>query len=120
LRIRAHSRVMSPDAESSTSDHGIAGAGRWCAIAGEMPCAVISLLLVGQTLGSAVGGMQGAMTGAIIGVLVGLVFGAYSTYLTIQHLERVEVAAQARRTYVPPMEEILEEPEFLRERENEE
>ncbi|HDD67777.1 MAG TPA: hypothetical protein ENG31_04085 [Candidatus Thorarchaeota archaeon] len=111
---------MSPDAEPPTNDHGIAGAGRWCGIAGELPCAVISLLLVGQTLGEAVGGLQGAITGAIIGALTGLIFGAYSTYLTIQHLERVEMNAQARRSYVPPMEEILEKPEFLREREFEE
>ncbi|MHA1781376.1 MAG: hypothetical protein ACTSYL_11010 [Candidatus Thorarchaeota archaeon] len=96
------------------SGAGISSAGRWCAIATELPCVVLSLMLVGQVIGSSVGGVQGGTTGALIGVIAGVIFGTYSVYLTVQHFEAVERAESVRRTYMPPLEEILEEPEFLR------
>lgn len=72
-------------------------------------------MLVGQVIGQALGGLQGGNTGALIGVFAGLLFGTYSVYVTAQRLQEAEERSRIRRRYVPPIEEILEEPEFLRE-----
>ncbi len=113
------SRTMTQDDTTSEGSTGVSSAGRWCAIASELPCAIISLMLVGQVVGSAIGGPQGAMSGALLGVFVGFIFGVYSVYVTIQHFETIEQAEKVRHTYMPPIEEILEEPEFLRDYDSE-
>ncbi len=56
----------------------------------------------------------------MLGVFAGLIFGTYSVYLTIQHFEAIEQAESVRRTYMPSIEEIMEEPEFLRDYEPDE
>ena len=85
------------------------GMGRWVAVASELPCAVIALLMAGQIVGQSVWGPSGGTWGAIIGAFVGFAFGVYSVYLTIGYFDRVEQKAQQPRKYMPPMEEILED-----------
>lgn len=102
---------------SSGSEHGPqtgtwGGMGRWIAVASELPCAVIALLFAGQIVGQAIWGPSGATWGAIIGAFVGFAFGAYSVYLTIGYFERLEGQSNRPRTYMPPMEEILEDVTF--------
>ena len=58
--------------ESSRAFEGI---GPWIAVASELPCTVIALLLVGQIMGGSIGGSSGATSGAIIGALLGFVLG---------------------------------------------
>ena len=43
---------------------GFEGMGRWFAVASEIPCSVVALLLVGQIAGTALLGPSGATTGA--------------------------------------------------------
>ncbi len=93
---------------------GLSGAGRYLAVATELPCMVLVFLFVGQTIGQTAAGLQGAMLGGIVGAIIGLFFGIYSVYLTLTRIEKMEVRAQYRRTYTPPLSEILEEPEFPR------
>ena len=88
------------------------GMGRWIAVASELPCAVIALLLAGQIVGQSVGGQTGGTWGAIIGAFAGFVFGVYSVYLTIGYFDRLDQKNQQPRTYMPPMEEILEDVTF--------
>jgi hypothetical protein len=86
--------------------------GRWIAVASELPCAVIALLLAGQIVGQSIGGASGGMWGAVLGALVGFVFGVYSVYLTIGYFDRLERESKQPRTYMPPMEEILADVKF--------
>jgi hypothetical protein len=86
--------------------------GRWIAVASELPCAVIALLLAGQIVGQSVWGPSGGTWGAIIGAFVGFVFGVYSVYLTIGYFDRLERETRQPRRYMPPMEEILEDVNF--------
>ncbi len=96
--------------QSAQSDPGFAGAGRWIALASELPCSVIVFLFIGQLLASQWFGQQAAMIGALIGVLVGFAFGVYSVFVTIRHFEKLDEAAKdKRRQYVPSREEIFEE-----------
>jgi len=97
--------MSSSDRQSSTWG----GMGRWIAVASELPCAVIALLMAGQIIGQSVWGPSGGTWGAIIGAFVGFAFGVYSVYLTIGYFDRVEQQAQQPRKYMPPMEEILED-----------
>ncbi len=95
--------------ESESSDAaGLAGAGRWLAIASELPCAVIAFLFIGQVVGESVSGPSGAVAGGILGVLLGLVFGTYSIYMSAQRLDMAE-RMKTPREYMPPMEEITRE-----------
>ncbi|MHA2026245.1 MAG: hypothetical protein ACW98U_10120 [Candidatus Thorarchaeota archaeon] len=95
---------------SESSNWG--GMGRWVAVASELPCAVIALLFAGQIVGQSVWGPSGGTWGAIIGAFVGFVFGVYSVYLTIGYFDRLENQSKGPRTYMPPMEEILEDVTF--------
>ena len=97
--------------EQTRSADGMSGMGRWIAVASELPCAVIALLLVGQIVGGSIAGPTGAMWGALLGALLGFVFGVYSVYVTIGYFDSLD--AKARRTgYMPPMDEILEDVKF--------
>jgi uncharacterized membrane protein len=93
-------------------DRGFSGIGPWLAVGSELPCSVITLLLVGQIIGSSIGGQSGATWGAIIGALAGFFLGAYGVYKTIGYLELIEQKSQERPDYMPPMEEILEDVAF--------
>jgi len=88
------------------------GMGRWVAVASELPCSVIALLLVGQIVGAAVLGPSGAIWGALIGALLGFAFGSYGVYITIQYFDKLEQNKSPRRTYMPPKEEIYEDVKF--------
>jgi hypothetical protein len=88
------------------------GMGRWLAVSSELPCAVVALLLVGQIVGGSIGGPSGAIWGALLGALFGFIFGIYSVFVTIRYFDRLEVGAKRTTTYMPPMEEILEDVTF--------
>ena len=100
--------MSSSDRQAST----FGGMGRWIAVASELPCAVIALLLAGQIVGQSVWGPSGGTWGAIIGAFAGFAFGAYSVYLTIGYFDKLEIKSKERRPYMPPMEEILEDVTF--------
>ena len=89
-----------------------AGAGRWCAVASELPCSVVIMVFIGHLLGQTWGGAQGAITGAMIGAIVGLLLGLYSVYITIQYYDKLEKERPVMRPYQPPQEEINEDVEF--------
>ncbi|MBN2227985.1 MAG: hypothetical protein JW779_00205 [Candidatus Thorarchaeota archaeon] len=94
------------------SDTGFGGIGPWIAIASEIPCSVIALLLVGQIVGQSISGSSGATWGAILGAIFGFFLGVYGTYRTVNYLERAEVERKNRPTYMPPLDEILEDVVF--------
>lgn len=94
------------------STDGMSGMGRWIAVASELPCAVIALLLVGQIVGGSVAGPTGAMWGALLGALLGFAFGVYSVYVTIGYFDSLDAKARRKTGYMPPMEEILEDVTF--------
>ena len=94
------------------SADGMSGMGRWIAVASELPCAVIALLLVGQIVGGSIAGQPGAMWGALLGALLGFVFGVYSVYVTIGYFDSLDSKARRKIGYMPPMEEILEDVKF--------
>ena len=98
--------------DQARSADGMSGMGRWIAVASELPCAVIALLLVGQIVGSSVAGPTGAMWGALLGALLGFVFGVYSVYVTIGYFDSLDAKAKRKTGYMPPMEEVLEDVEF--------
>ncbi len=100
------------DKEMARSGDGMTGMGRWLAISSELPCAVIALLLVGQIVGGAIGGPAGATWGALLGALFGFAFGVYSVFVTIRYFDRLEVKTKRTTTYMPPMDEILEDVTF--------
>ena len=93
-------------------ERGFSGMGPWLAVGSELPCSVIALLLAGQVLGGSVGGPSGAIWGAVIGAVFGFFMGVYGVYKTIGYLELNEQKSQERPTYMPPMEEILEDVVF--------
>lgn len=88
------------------------GVGPWIAVASELPCSVIALLLVGQILGNSFLGPSGSTWGAILGALFGFVLGVYGVLKTIDYLEQVERKKTERPKYMPPMDEILEDVVF--------
>ena len=96
----------------SEKERGFSGMGPWLAVGSELPCSVIALLLVGQILGQSVGGPNGATYGAILGAIFGFFLGVYGVYKTVGYLELIERKSQERPTYMPPMEEILEDVVF--------
>ena len=49
--------------DQARSADGMSGMGRWIAVASELPCAVIALLLVGQIVGSSVAGPSASRSG---------------------------------------------------------
>jgi hypothetical protein len=98
--------------ERALSDGGMTGMGRWFAIASELPCSVIALLLVGQIIGGSIAGPTGAMWGALLGALLGFVFGVYSIFVTIKYFDRLDDTKKHVTGYMPPMEEILEDVTF--------
>ncbi|MGY5855554.1 MAG: hypothetical protein RTS72_03075 [Candidatus Thorarchaeota archaeon] len=100
------------DTERARSADGMSGMGRWIAVASELPCAVIALLLVGQIVGGSIAGPTGAMWGALLGALLGFVFGVYSVYVTIGYFDNLDARAKQKIGYMPPMEEILEDVTF--------
>ena len=100
------------DTGQSRSDSGMTGMGRWIAVASELPCSVVALLLVGQIVGSSLAGPTGGMWGALIGALFGFVFGVYSVFVTIRYFDRLDAKTKRSTTYMPPMEEILEDVTF--------
>ena len=100
------------DKEQASPDEGMANMGRWLAVASELPCAVIALLLVGQIVGQSLAGPTGATWGAILGALFGFFFGVYSVFVTIRYFDRLDTSAKRKTTYMPPMEEILEDVSF--------
>ena len=99
-------------AESSSSDSGMTGMGRWIAVSSELPCAVIALLLVGQIVGGSIAGPTGSMWGSLLGAVFGFFFGVYSVFVTIRYFDRIEVKRKHKTGYMPPMEEILEDVTF--------
>ncbi len=96
------------------AESGLSGAGRYIAVATELPCMVIAFLFVGQIVGQSVYGINGGVWGGILGAIIGLFFGAYSVYLTLTKVDAMAAHAHYRPTYTPPLSEILEEPEFVR------
>lgn len=94
------------------NDGTFAGAGRWCAVASELPCSVIIMVFIGHLLGQTWWGPQGAMTGAMIGAITGLLLGVYSVYITIQYYDKLEQESPILRPYQPSQEEIDEDVEF--------
>ncbi|MFW9974149.1 MAG: hypothetical protein ACFFDQ_02625 [Candidatus Thorarchaeota archaeon] len=100
------------DKEKARSGDEMTGMGRWLAISSELPCAVVALLLVGQIVGGSIGGSAGATWGALLGALFGFVFGVYSVFVTIRYFDRLDIKRKRTTTYMPPMEEILEDVTF--------
>ena len=98
--------------ERASPDEGMANMGKWLAVSSELPCAVIALLLVGQIVGSSIAGASGAMLGAILGALFGFAFGVYSVFITIKYFDRLDVETKRKTTYMPPLDEILEDVTF--------
>lgn len=94
------------------SPSGFGGAGKWIAVASELPCSMIALLLVGQILGQSIAGASGATCGAILGALFGFAFGVYGVFKTIDYLERIDQKRAERPKYMPPLDEILEDVVF--------
>jgi hypothetical protein len=100
-------------ANSTKQDQsGLAGAGKYLAVASELPCTVVAMLFAGQILGSSLWGAQGGIWGAIIGVIGGFVLGAYGVYVTIRYFDRTERDIMLRRKYAPSPEEIAEDVVF--------
>ncbi|TFG33516.1 hypothetical protein EU527_08170 [Candidatus Thorarchaeota archaeon] len=91
---------------------GFEGIGPWIAVASELPCSVIALLLVGQILGASLGGPSGATFGAVLGAIFGFVLGVYGVYKTIGYLEQIEQERQSQTGYMPSMDEIMEDVTF--------
>ena len=97
-------------ANSAKQDQsGLAGAGKYLAVASELPCTVVAMLFAGQILGSSLWGPQGSTWGAIIGVVAGFLLGAYGVYVTVAYLDRMEQGLVAKRKYMPTPEEIAED-----------
>jgi len=94
------------------STRGFEGVGPWIAVASELPCSVVALLLVGQVLGQSIAGPSGATWGAIIGALFGFAFGVYGVFKTIAYLEHIDRKNTEKPKYMPPIEEILEDVVF--------
>ncbi|TXT54923.1 MAG: hypothetical protein BAJATHORv1_50176 [Candidatus Thorarchaeota archaeon] len=101
---------MSKSQEQSQS--GISGAGRWLAVASELPCSVIIMVIIGRILGESWWGLQGATWGAIFGAIFGFFFGVYGVYKTINFLDDIEKKQKIRTTYMPSEEEIFEDVKF--------
>lgn len=97
---------------SESGDTGFAGMGRWLAIGSELPCSVVALLLVGQIVGQSTLGPSGAITGALVGAVFGFFLGVYGVYATVNYIDKMEVAAKARRPYMPPDDEIFRDIKF--------
>jgi hypothetical protein len=102
--------VLKFDMDDSTK--GFEGVGPWIAVASELPCSVIALLLAGQILGESFLGPSGATWGAILGALAGFALGVYGVLKTIDYLEQIDRKRSERPTYMPPMDEILEDVVF--------
>jgi hypothetical protein len=100
------------DNKQASSDEGMTNMGRWLAVSSELPCAVIALLLVGQIVGRSLAGPTGATWGALLGALFGFIFGVYSVFITIRYFDRLDSKTKQKTTYMPPMEEILEDVTF--------
>lgn len=98
--------------ESESTDGGMAGTGRWLAVASELPCSVVVMLFAGQILGRAWMGETGAMYGTLFGALLGFFFGAWSIYATVKRYDKMEKRLRSRQSYVPPQEEIFEDYDF--------
>jgi hypothetical protein len=98
--------------KESSDQSTMTGMGRWVAVGSELPCSVVALLLVGQVIGTSVFGAGGATWGALVGAMAGFIFGVYGVYATIGYLDVIEQKAQARISYMPPMEDILEDVTF--------
>ncbi|MFW9806940.1 MAG: hypothetical protein ACFFFK_09450 [Candidatus Thorarchaeota archaeon] len=97
------------NSDGTSSDTGMTNMGRWLAVSSELPCTVIALLLVGQIIGASIGGPSGATWGALLGALFGFFFGVYSVFVTIRYFDRLDAQTKRTITYMPPMDEILEE-----------
>jgi hypothetical protein len=91
---------------------GLAGAGKYLAVASELPCTVVAMLFAGQILGSSLWGPQGGIWGAIIGVIGGFLLGAYGVYITIAYFDRLERDSKLKRSYAPTPDEIAEDVVF--------
>lgn len=104
--------MSEPSKDESRQASTWGGMGRWIAVGSELPCAVIALLLVGQIVGQSIWGQSGAMWGALLGALAGFIFGVYSVYITIGYFDRMDSQRKQPQTYMPPMEEILEDVRF--------
>lgn len=100
-------------ADSAKRDEsGFSGAGKYLAVASELPCTVVAMLFAGQIVGSSLWGPQGGIWGAIIGTVAGFVLGAYGVYVTIGYLDRMERDIHLRPNYMPTPEEIAEDVVF--------
>ncbi len=100
------------DSTDSDSGSGLAGMGKWLAVASELPCMVISFLFVGQILGSSWGGPTVAIWGALLGAVIGFFVGVAGIFKTITYYDQMETHAKHSLQYSPPIEEILEDIEF--------
>ncbi len=100
------------NSERTSPDEDMTSMGRWLAVASELPCAVIALLLVGQIIGGSIAGPSGATWGALLGALFGFIFGVYSVFVTIRYFDRLDARSKRTSGYMPPMEEILEDVTF--------
>jgi len=97
-------------ADSAKGDQsGLGGAGKYLAVASELPCTVVAMLFAGQIVGSSMWGLQGGTWGAIIGTVAGFILGAYGVYVTLGYFERMERDARVKQKYMPTPEEIAED-----------
>jgi len=100
-------------ANSAKQDQsGLAGAGKYLAVASELPCTVVAMLFAGQILGSSLWGPQGGIWGTIVGTIVGFMLGAYGVYATVGYFERMEHDLRLRGKYLPTSDEITEDVVF--------
>jgi hypothetical protein len=100
-------------AKSANQDQsGFGGAGKYLAVASELPCTVVAMLFAGQIVGTSIWGLQGAIWGAIIGTVAGFVLGAYGVYATIGYFDRMERDTHLKGKYMPSPDEIAEDVVF--------
>ncbi|MEM4734370.1 MAG: hypothetical protein QXS20_01515 [Candidatus Thorarchaeota archaeon] len=90
------------------------GMGRWIAAGSELPCSVIIFVYLGDLIGASLYGPQGRNLGAMVGAIVGFLLGVFGVYSTIRFYENIERVSSRRRAWLPPIEEILEEPDLSR------
>jgi hypothetical protein len=97
-------------ADSAKRDQsGFGGAGKYLAVASELPCTIVALLFAGQIMGTSIWGVQGGIWGAIIGTVAGFMLGTYGVYATVGYFDRMERGIHLKGKYMPPPDEISED-----------
>ncbi len=91
---------------------GFGGAGKYLAVASELPCTIVAMLFAGQIVGASIWGVQGGVWGAIIGTVAGFILGAYGVYVTVGYFDRLERGTHLKGKYMPTPDEIAEDVVF--------